>query len=46
MIKKIRLKFADKVTMYIPPYDKIVFSKNKQTVTDAKPIIKVSGSSK
>jgi hypothetical protein len=25
----IRLKFADKVTMYIPPYDKIVFSKNK-----------------
>ncbi|CAD8045671.1 unnamed protein product [Paramecium sonneborni] len=43
--KESKLKFAEKVSMYIPPYDKIIFSKTRQ-VQDAKPIIKLSGSSK
>ncbi|CAD8132498.1 unnamed protein product [Paramecium pentaurelia] len=44
--KEYKLKFADKITMYIPPYDKIIFSKCKSTSKVIKPIIKESGSSK
>ncbi|CAD8054754.1 unnamed protein product [Paramecium sonneborni] len=44
--KEFKLKFADKITLYIPPYDKIIFSKSKVTQKVFKPIIKESGSSK
>ncbi|CAD8044326.1 unnamed protein product [Paramecium primaurelia] len=44
--KESKLKFAEKVSMYIPPYDKIVFSKTRSIPQEAKPIIKLSGSSK
>ncbi|CAD8047555.1 unnamed protein product [Paramecium sonneborni] len=43
--KESKLKFAEKVSMYIPPYDKVIFSKTRQ-ISDAKSIIKLSGSSK
>ncbi|CAK60349.1 unnamed protein product (macronuclear) [Paramecium tetraurelia] len=44
--KEFKLKFTDKITMQIPPYDKIIFSKSKSVFKVIKPIIKVSGSSK
>ncbi|CAD8047348.1 unnamed protein product [Paramecium primaurelia] len=44
--KESKLKFAEKVSMYIPPYDKVVFSKTRSLIQNAKPIIKLSGSSK
>ncbi|CAK94791.1 unnamed protein product (macronuclear) [Paramecium tetraurelia] len=44
--KEYKLTFADKITMQIPPYDKIIFSKSKTTSKVIKPIIKESGSSK